>query len=64
MLSLLGLSSAIESSRFQADGGDLHIEISLTLLQMSRLVRFATPVLVGGRRGDREQGTPVPSDAD
>jgi hypothetical protein len=57
MLSLLGLSSAIEDAEFEADGGELHLQISLTQLQMSRLVRFATPVLVGGRRGDRDRDT-------
>ncbi len=54
MLSLLGLSSAIQGAEFEAEGGELHLQLSLTQLQMSRLVRFATPVLVGGRH--REEG--------
>jgi len=60
MLSLLGLSSAIEGAHFTRDEGDLEFQLTLTQLQMSRLVRFATPVIVGGRRGNRNPGGASP----
>lgn len=53
MLSLLGLSSALEEARFEVADTSLDFSLSLTLLQMSRLIRFMTPMIVGGRRGTR-----------
>jgi hypothetical protein len=50
LLSLFGLSSAVENARFTIEGGRVGFRLDLTLLQMSRLIRFATPVLVGARR--------------
>ncbi|MBW2464093.1 MAG: hypothetical protein JRH11_20760, partial [Deltaproteobacteria bacterium] len=53
MLSLLGLSSALEGARFESDANQLTFSLHLTLIQMSRLIRFMTPMIVGGRRGNR-----------
>ncbi len=51
LLSLFGLASAVQNARFTSEGTRLGFHLDLTLLQMSRLIRFATPILVGARRG-------------
>ncbi len=64
MLSLLGLSSALEGARFESNENQLTFSLHLTLIQMSRLIRFMTPMIVGGRRGNRgargSEETPTP----
>jgi hypothetical protein len=50
LLSLFGLASAVQNARFTIDGPRVAFRLDLTLLQMSRLIRFATPMLVGASR--------------
>jgi hypothetical protein len=56
LLAVLGLRSAIEGATFGTTGDRIDFRLDLTLLQMSRLIRFATPILVGARR-DMPTGT-------
>ena len=49
-LGLLGLGGPVQAARFTAIEDHVQIQLDLSLLQMSRLIRFATPMLVGARR--------------
>ena len=56
-LRLVGLAAPVEAGEFQRSGAELTFNMTLTPAQLGRLIRFATPMLVGNGRAEEPDRT-------